>query len=104
MNFQGKKLNFRQSWTMISNKLSDSPAMFSVENIQKEIYTYNYYNYENIQKGVGVINQAVSSEIIPWNEKDYKFFISNVKIFPDTKMIKIISIWNYTVNFIVTNM
>ena len=86
INFQGKTLNFRDSWAMISNKLSDFPAMFDIKGIQKEIYPYNYYNRENISRGVGVINEAGASEIIPWSEKDYELFISNVKNIPGCKI------------------
>ena len=84
--YKGKNLQFRDSWAMISSKLSDFPAMFGIEGIQKELYPYNYYTQERVSKNIGVIDEAGKFEIVPWNDDQYKLFNENIDKIPGCRI------------------
>ncbi|ELP89312.1 hypothetical protein EIN_323550 [Entamoeba invadens IP1] len=55
-----KKIVLKDSYSMISNKLSDFPKIFDLSNIQKELYIYNYYNADRIQNNnISKINNCL---------------------------------------------
>lgn len=86
ISYKGKNLQFRDSWAMISSKLSDFPAMFGIKDIQKELYPYNYYTQERVAKNVGIIDEAGKYEIVPWGEEEYKLFNDNIDKIPGCRI------------------
>ena len=86
ISFKGKNLQFRDSWAMISSKLSDFPSMFNIKDISKELYPYNYYTQERVKQNVGVIDEAGKYECVPWNEKEYSSFVENIDKIPSCRI------------------
>ena len=84
--FKGKNLQFRDSWAMISSKLSDFPSMFNIKDVAKELYPYNYYTEERVSKNIGLINEAGKYEIVPWTEDQYKIFNENIDKIPGCRI------------------
>lgn len=76
--FKGKNLQFRDSWAMISSKLSDFPSMFNIKDVEKELYPYNYYTEERVKSNIGLISEAGKYEIVPWTDEQYKIFNDNI--------------------------
>ncbi len=76
--FEGKCIHFRDSYPMISSKLSEFPAMFNLPKVQKEIFPYKYYTLERLKTNRGIINEAGKNEDKSWSEDDYKLFNSNI--------------------------
>lgn len=76
--FKGKNLQFRDSWAMISSKLSDFPSMFGIKDVAKELYPYNYYTEDRVKSNIGLISEAGKYEIVPWTEEQYKIFNENI--------------------------
>ena len=53
--------------------------MFNIEGIHKEMFPYNYYTMERLNKGaIGIINESGENEKQKWNESDYKIFNENI--------------------------
>lgn len=88
ISFKGKNLQFRDSWAMISSKLSDFPSMFGIKGVEKELYPYNYYSEERVNKNVGLISEAGKYEIVPWTEEQYKIFNENIDKIKDCRVDK----------------
>ena len=86
ISYRGKNLQFRDSWAMISSKLSDFPSMFGIKGIQKELYPYNYYTEERVKVNVGIINEAGKYEIVPWNKEQYDLFNENIDKIPGCRI------------------
>ena len=88
ISYKGKNLQFRDSWSMISSKLSDFPSMFDIKDVAKELYPYNYYTQERVcQRGsVGLINEAGKYEIVPWTDEQYKIFNENIDKIPGCRI------------------
>ena len=84
--FKGKNLQFRDSWAMISSKLSDFPSMFNIKDVAKELYPYNYYTEERVNKNVGLISEAGKYEIVPWTDDQYKIFNENIDKIPGCRL------------------
>ncbi|ELP93824.1 hypothetical protein EIN_176410 [Entamoeba invadens IP1] len=78
LNYHEKKIFLKDSYSMISNKLSDFPKIFDLSNIQKELYPYNYYTIERIQNNFGIISEAVEYESQKWNKEQYNLFKENI--------------------------
>ena len=76
--YQGKVLHFKDSLPILSCKLSQMPQMFDIPNIQKEIFPYKYYTFENLKRNYGEISKAGENEDKPWTQEDYKLFNSNI--------------------------
>ena len=87
--FEGKTIHFRDSYPMISSKLSDFPVMFNLLKVQngpkgpertcaKEIFPYKYYTLERLKTNIGVISEAGKDEDKEWTDEDYKLFNSNI--------------------------
>ena len=86
LNFKGKILHFRDSYAMISKPLSKFPDMFKIDNIQKELYPYNYYIKDRINNNVGIISEAGKYEVVPWKQEQYKLFNENIDKIPGCRL------------------
>ena len=82
--YNGKKIYFRDTLPMLSCKLSQMPKMFHLDNIKKEIFPYNYYTLNNLSNlnGRGIIADAGNDEKPVWNDAQRKEFIDNVNSIP----------------------
>ena len=94
--FECKTIHFRDSYPMISSKLSDFPAMFNLPKVRKEIFPYKYYTLERLKKNRGIISEAGQNEDKAWTNADYDLFKSNIDKIPgcrlsDTKF----DMWKY---------
>ena len=77
----GKQIYFRDILPILSCKLSQLPSMFKINNIQKELFPYNYYTIKRLNKGgIGVISECDKDEIPQWTEEQRKQFIKNVEM------------------------
>jgi hypothetical protein len=74
--FKGKKLIFKDSYSIIPSRLKEFPRMFKLESGDKEVFPYQYYSSELLKKGnkIGVINDAL--KFIKDDEREQ--FIENV--------------------------
>ena len=48
--YNSKYITFKDSYKLISSKLSKFPEMFALGNIQKEVFPYNFYTIDNLNK------------------------------------------------------
>ena len=48
--FEGKHITFKDSYKLITSKLSKFPEMFALGDIQKEVFPYNFYTIDNLNK------------------------------------------------------
>ena len=80
MNYNNKKLYFRDTLPMLSCKLSQMPKMFHIDNIKKELFPYKYYTISRLESlnGRGIINDAGCDEDPVWNESQHNEFVSNI--------------------------
>ena len=89
MVYNGKVIHLRDSYSMISSPLKQFPTMFnSIKYIQKEIYPYNYYTKERVEKNIGVISEAGKYESVPWTKEQYDLFIENINKIPRCRIDK----------------
>jgi hypothetical protein len=47
--YKGKKIVFKESYSIIASKLKDFPTMFKVESGEKEVFPYQYYSSELLE-------------------------------------------------------
>ena len=79
INYKNKEITFKDSFPVLSCKLSDFPAMFNIKGIQKELFPYKYYTLKKLEENaVGVINEAGNNEDKIWGEKEYELFNKNI--------------------------
>lgn len=90
--WKDKTLYFKDSLALFNCKLSQLPSMFGLENVEKELFPYNYYNFHNFAEFertieeddkekiiyAGEIQEAGEYEIKPWNGKEYEQFEKNI--------------------------
>lgn len=48
--YNNKYITFKDSYKLISSKLSKFPQMFALGDIQKEVFPYNFYTIDNLNK------------------------------------------------------
>ena len=48
--YDNKYITFKDSYKLISSKLSKFPEMFALGDIQKEVFPYNFYTIDNLNK------------------------------------------------------
>ena len=48
--YDNKYFTFKDSYKLITSKLSEFPEMFKLGRVQKEIFPYDFYTYENLLK------------------------------------------------------
>lgn len=48
--YNNKYITFKDSYKLISSKLSKFPEMFALGDIQKEVFPYNFYTIDNLNK------------------------------------------------------
>ena len=48
--YNNKYITFKDSYKLISSKLSKFPAMFALGDVQKEVFPYNFYTIDNLNK------------------------------------------------------
>ena len=82
--YKKKTIIFKDTLPILACKLSSLPAMFNLTNIQKELFPYNYYTFENFEKlnYIGNIFEAGLNENPPWNNSKYQIFIKNIEKIP----------------------
>ena len=74
--YHRKLLLFKDTYSIISTKLSKFPTMFHLETGRKEVFPYNYYTSSRTKENqLGDIEEA--SKHVPEEDRDY--FVSNVK-------------------------
>jgi hypothetical protein len=75
--FQGKKIVFKDSYSIITSRLKEFPRMFKLESGEKEVFPYQYYSSELLKNGnkVGVVEEAL--KYIKADDKSQ--FIENFK-------------------------
>ena len=74
--YHRKMLLFKDTYSIISTKLSKFPTMFHLETGRKEVFPYTYYNSQRTKENqLGNIIEA--SLHVPENDRDY--FLENVK-------------------------
>lgn len=78
IDYNGTKIEFKDTLPILSCKLSALPSMFNIQDIQKELFPYKYYTIERLEKNVGVIAEAGKDEDKPWTDDDYKTFNENI--------------------------
>ena len=79
--YKCKKITFRDSAQLITAKLAAFPEMFGLETGQKELFPYNYYTLDRLEKNIGVISEAGKYEYIPCGQNEYKQFETNIYAF-----------------------
>jgi hypothetical protein len=63
--FQGKRIVFGDSYSIITSWLKEFPRIFKLESGDKEVFPYNYYSSELSKNGnkngnkIGVIEDAL---------------------------------------------
>jgi hypothetical protein len=59
--FKGKKFVFKDSYSIIPSRLKEFPRMFKLESGATEVFSYQYYSSELLNKGnqIGVISDAL---------------------------------------------
>ena len=83
-NHEGKHITFKDSYSIISMKLSRFPSAFNLESGQKEMFPYRYYTFKRLNKGVGKISEAGNDEIKDnWNQKEFENNIEKLKLYVD---------------------
>ena len=89
--YNSKKITFKDSYSIISMKLSKFPQTFKLKSGEKEMFPYKYYTLERLTnlKGVGtpsvvvgIISEAGNNEIKDkWNQEQFEKNISNLKLY-----------------------
>jgi len=60
--YKGKKLLFKDSYSIVSKGLAEFPRMFKLNSGVKEAYPYDYYSSDRVSEGKnGIIEDAVES-------------------------------------------
>ena len=86
MTYKGKNLIFKDSLPIFMCKLEALPKAFNLQNIQKELFPYNYYTFQRLKSNVGVISEAGKYEIEPWTPKQYEQFKDNIDKIPNCRL------------------
>ena len=86
VNYFKKKLIFKDSLPIFQCKLSELPERFGIKDIQKELFPYNYYTLERLEKNIGIIEGVGKNEKRPWTEEDYKIFNQNIDLIPNCRI------------------
>ena len=74
--YKGKKIKFHDTLQILRCKISDLPRRFHLEEMQKELFPYNYYTFELLEENKGLIDEAGMFD--NWTEEDYKQFNKNI--------------------------
>lgn len=86
LQYKGKRIILRDSYSMITSPLKDFPSMFDIKDVVKEIYPYNYYTEERVNSNIGIIDEAGKYETVPWSEEDYNLFKENIDKIPGCRI------------------
>ena len=76
MEYKGKKIKFHDTLQILRCKISDLPRRFHLEEMQKELFPYNYYTFDLLKDNKGVIDEAGKYD--NWTEEDYIQFKKNI--------------------------
>ena len=90
-NYEGKKITFKDSYSIFPQALKTFPASFKKEfaglNIQKELFPYRYYSYNRLeQTNTGTISEVGNYEIPLWTPEQRKQFKENIEGIPSCKL------------------
>lgn len=70
--YNDKKIHLKDSYALISTKLEKFNSMFKLnQDIQKEMFPYNYYTIERLESNIGSIKEAGNNEL-KWNQKQFE--------------------------------
>ncbi len=73
--YKGRTLTFKDTYTIISTRLSRFPSMFGLECGLKEAFPYTYYTSDRIGNTVGSVSEA----LMCLSEADQKTFTDNLQ-------------------------
>ncbi len=86
--YNGKKIYFKDTLSIVSMKLADFPKSFGLDCGQKEMFPYKYYTFENFEKlnNLGIISEAGKQELKhSWNQKIFEENLNKLGIAKDGK-------------------
>ena len=86
--YNGKKIYFKDTLSIVSMKLADFPKSFGLDCGQKEMFPYKYYTFENFEKlnNMGIISEAGKQELKhSWNQKIFEENLNKLGIAKDGK-------------------
>ena len=84
--YNGKKIYFKDTLSIVSMKLADFPKSFGLDCGQKEMFPYKYYTFENFEKLAykGIISEAGKQELKHnWNQKIFEENLNKLGIAKD---------------------
>lgn len=84
--YNGKKIYFKDTLSIVSMKLADFPKSFNLDCGQKEMFPYKYYTFENFEKLAykGIISEAGKQELKHnWNQKIFEENLNKLGIAKD---------------------
>jgi hypothetical protein len=99
INYFGKILYFKDSFSVISTPLSKFPKMFKIDS-KKELFPYRYYCKENFkdisgsqlddftQNCIGIIDECGCNEDPKWTTKECEEFNKNIDSIPECRVDK----------------
>ena len=77
--YKKKNIYFKDSYSLISMKLSMFPKMFNLKSGNKEMFPYKYYTFERFESNnnIGLIDEAGNEEI-SWDLDQFKENINSI--------------------------
>lgn len=66
--YKGKMIKLKDSYSILSIKLSRFPQTFNLQCGQKEMFPYRYYTFDRLENNVGIISEAGQDEL-QWDTK-----------------------------------
>ena len=82
--YDKKNIIFKDSYSILTMKLSKFPSAFKLDSCQKEMFPYNYYTFDRLLHNIGKISQAGKNEIkFNLEQKQFEKNIEKLKLYVD---------------------